>query len=255
MVDSPSHSPTSPERRSAWVSFRAMGRILGISAPTVLEAMRGRVSRDVCDRRCEAMGKGCLEDAEIELVVKGLEKLDLSQPYLFMSNHQSLYDIPILFAALKGRLRMVTKKELFKVPIWGQALQAAEFIAIDRKNRYQAIESLKQAAKLMQSGINVWIAPEGTRSRDGRLLPFKKGGFMLALDTGAKIVPVAINGAHAVIPPKSFRIRLGQRVEVEFGEPIDTTEYGVERREELMQRVREWMEARIPPKPSEPNQS
>lgn len=246
MIESPPRPPVTPERRSALASFRAVARLLSLSARTVRDARRGTLTREAVDARCELLGRGCLEDAQIDLVVKGLDQLDLSQPYLFMSNHQSLYDIPILFAALKGRLRMVAKKELFRVPIWGQALQVAEFVSIDRKDRYKAVQSLKEAARLMQSGINVWMAPEGTRSRDGKLLPFKKGGFMLALETGAKIVPVAINGAWSVIPPKSLRLRLGQRVEVEFGKPIDATAYSIETRDALMREVRAWMEARLP---------
>lgn len=247
MIETPRSSSVAPERRSAIASLRAVGRILSLSALTVRDARRGKLTREKVDERCEAIGKGCLEDAQIELVVKGLDQLDLSKPYLFMSNHQSLYDIPVLFAALKGRLRMVAKKELFKVPVWGQALGVAEFISIDRKDRYKAVQSLKEAARLMQSGINVWIAPEGTRSRDGKLLPFKKGGFMLALETGAQIVPVAITGAWSVVPPKSFRLRLGQRVEVEFGQPIDASAYGMENRDALMREVRDWMEARVSP--------
>lgn len=246
MIESPSQSPAAPERRSALASLSAVKRLLSTSAVTVRDARKGKLTREIVDQRCEAMGTGWLKDAQIDLVVKGLDALDLSKPYLFMSNHQSLFDIPVLFAVLKGRLRMVTKKELFRVPIWGQALQVAEFIAIDRKDRYKAVESLKEAARLMQSGINVWIAPEGTRSKDGKLLPFKKGGFMLALETGATIVPVAIKGTLRVIPKKSFRLRLGQHVEVEFGEPIEASEYSLETRDALMKRVREWMAARFP---------
>ncbi len=245
MTDTPTQKPVARERRSALASLRAVIRLLSGSAFVVREARRGRLTRELVDQRCEILGKGCLEEAQIDLVVKGLDQLDLSKPYLFMSNHQSLYDIPILFTALKGRLRMVTKKELFNVPIWGQALKVSEFISIDRKDRYKAVQSLKEAARIMQSGINVWIAPEGTRSRDGKLLPFKKGGFMLALETGAQIVPVAIKGAYGVIPPKSFRLSLGHRVEVEFGQPIDASAYSVEQRDALMREVREWLEPRV----------
>lgn len=239
--------PTSivPARRSALASVRAVARLLSLSVQTVWDARRGTLTREEVDRRCLLLGQSCMTYAQIDLVVKGLENLDLSKPYLFMSNHQSLYDIPILLTALKGRLRMVAKKELFRVPVWGKAMRVAEFISIDRKDRYQAIESLKEAARLMQSGINVWIAPEGTRSRDGKLLPFKKGGFMLAIETGAPIVPVVIKGALNVIPPKSFKTTLGQRVEVEFGRPIDASAYTVENRDALMREVRDWMESRL----------
>ncbi len=245
MIETPPQPKVARERRSALASLRAVGRLLSGSASVLLDAKRGKLTREIVDQRCEVLGNGCLEEAQIDLVVTGLDQLDLSKPYLFMSNHQSLYDIPILFAALKGRLRMVAKKELFSVPIWGPALQVSEFISIDRKDRYKAVQSLKEAARIMQSGINVWMAPEGTRSRDGKLLPFKKGGFMLALETGAQIVPVAIRGAGAVIPPKSFRLSLGHRVEVEFGQPIDASAYGTENRDALMRDVREWMEPRV----------
>lgn len=245
MIETPVQTKPQPERRSALASLGAVRRLLSGSAVTVWDARRGKLTRELVDQRCDELGRGCLEEAQIDLVVKGLERLDLSQPYLFMSNHQSLYDIPILFAALKGRLRMVAKHELFRVPIWGQALAVSEFISIDRKDRFKAVQSLKEAGRIMQSGINVWIAPEGTRSRDGKLQPFKKGGFMLALETGAKIVPVVIKGADRVIPPKSFRLRLGQRVEVEFGDPIDASAYAVEERQALMQAVRDWMEPRL----------
>ena len=245
MIETPPQPKVARERRSALASLRAIGRLLSGSAAVLRDAKRGKLTREIVDQRCEVLGKGCLEEAQIDLVVTGLDQLDLSKPYLFMSNHQSLYDIPILFTALKGRLRMVAKKELFSVPIWGPALQVSEFISIDRKDRYKAVQSLKEAARIMQSGINVWMAPEGTRSRDGKLLPFKKGGFMLALETGAQIVPVAIRGAGAVIPPKSFRLSLGHRVEVEFGPPIDASAYGVSNRDALMRDVRDWMEPRV----------
>jgi 1-acyl-sn-glycerol-3-phosphate acyltransferase len=247
VIETPPQLTVARERRSALASLRAIGRLLSGSAAVLLDAKRGKLTRELVDQRCEVLGKGCLDEAQIDLVVTGLDQLDLSKPYLFMSNHQSLYDIPILFTALKGRLRMVAKKELFSVPIWGPALQVSEFISIDRKDRYKAVQSLKEAARIMQSGINVWMAPEGTRSRDGKLLPFKKGGFMLALETGAQIVPVAIKGAGAVIPPKSFRLSLGHRVEVEFGQPIDASAYGTANRDALMRDVREWMESRLAP--------
>lgn len=245
MIETPVQTSPQPERRSALASLGAARRLLSGSAVTLWDARRGKLTRELVDQRCDALGRGCLEEAQVELVVQGLDRLDLSKPYLFMSNHQSLFDIPILFAALNGRLRMVAKQELFSVPIWGPALKVSEFISIDRKDRYKAVQSLKEAGRIMQSGINVWMAPEGTRSRDGKLLPFKKGGFMLAIETGATIVPIAIRGADRVIPPKSLRLRLGQRVEVEFGDPIDASAYTVADRQDLMQAVRDWMEPRV----------
>lgn len=229
---------TSTPKTSVIASFRAMGAVLAISAPTILDAMRKRLTMQIVDARCKWMGDTVIRAFRAQVAVEGLEHLDPSHSYLFMSNHESLMDIPLIFATAPRPPRMVTKAELFKVPIWGTALKLGGFISVDRKNRTQAIKSLMRAKELMDSGINVWIAPEGTRSRDGSLGAFKKGGFMLALDTGATIVPVGIVGARNVIRPKSFRVFLDQRIVVRYGKPIDASAYGVDRRDELMADVR-----------------
>lgn len=229
---------TTAPKTSVMASFQAIGAVLAISWPTIVDAMRNRVTKELVDERCKWLGDRVIKLARMQVTVEGLENLDPHHSYLFMSNHESLMDIPLIFATAPRPPRMVTKAELFKVPIWGTALKLGGFIAVDRKNRTQAIKSLMRAKELMDSGINVWIAPEGTRSRDGSLLPFKKGGFMLALDTGATIVPVGIVGARDVIRPKRFRVFLDQNVVVRYGKPIDSAAYGVERRDELMADVR-----------------
>jgi 1-acyl-sn-glycerol-3-phosphate acyltransferase len=137
---------------------------------------------------------------------------------------------------------MLTKKELFRVPIWGKGMQAAEFISIDRHNLEQALKDLDEARKIMQSGIVLWLAPEGTRSRTGRLQDFKKGGFMLALQTGAVIIPVGIKGSETILPPDTFGFVLGRKIEVNIGEPIDSSLYTLEQRDALMQNVRQAIE-------------
>lgn len=164
-------------------------------------------------------------------------KLEPHKRYILMSNHTSLYDIPLLYMALPGSIRMLAKKELFRIPIWGHAMRAAEYISIDRNNKVRAIQGLKYAQEKMESGIILWIAPEGTRSRDGKLGPFKKGGFVLALKTNAIIIPIGIRGAAKVMPPKTFDICLNQRAQVHIGQPIDTTQYSQENTEELMKAV------------------
>ncbi len=154
-----------------------------------------------------------------------------------MSNHSSLYDIPITFVAVPGTIRMLTKKELFRVPVWGRGLEAGEFISIDRRDRRQAMQDLERAKEKMKSGVTVWIAPEGTRSRSGFIGPFKKGGFMLALQTGATIIPVGIRGARQVLPARTLRFHLGCRSEVHIGRPIDAALYDLSTRDELMEEV------------------
>jgi 1-acyl-sn-glycerol-3-phosphate acyltransferase len=132
---------------------------------------------------------------------------------------------------------MLTKKELFRVPIWGRGLAAGEFVSIDRYDREQAFRDLAAARDKMASGIVLWVAPEGTRSRDGRLGSFKKGGFMLALETGATIVPIGIRGARDVLPAKTLRFELDREAEVRIGRPIDASTYTIATRDALMAEV------------------
>jgi 1-acyl-sn-glycerol-3-phosphate acyltransferase len=162
--------------------------------------------------------------------------------YLVLCTHSSHYDIPASFVALPGSIRMLAKRELFRIPLLGRAMRAAEFPSIDRHDRQRAMQDLEKARAMMQSGIVLWAAPEGTRSRDGHLLPFKKGCFHLALDTGAVIVPVAIRGIHHVLPAHSLRLNLGLPVELKIGEPIDAGQFTAEQLELLMAQVRQQME-------------
>jgi 1-acyl-sn-glycerol-3-phosphate acyltransferase len=164
-------------------------------------------------------------------------RFEPNRRYVIMSNHSSLYDIPLTFMALPGSIRMLTKKELFEVPIWGRGMAAGEFISIDRNNRRQAFRDLQEARKKMESGIILWVAPEGTRSRTGKLGPFKKGGFMLALQTGATIVPVGIRGANEVLPAKTTDLHVGCHAEFHVGRPIDTSRYSKKQINELMEEV------------------
>ncbi len=169
-----------------------------------------------------------------------------------MSNHQSLYDIPVLFQTLDLRVRMVAKTELFKVPIWAQAMRASGFVEVDRKNRHRAMESLDNARTALASGTSIWIAPEGTRSDTGELLPFKKGGFHLALGTGARILPVSIDGTREALVARGFRVRNGANVRVTVHPPVNPKEFGRERRAELIAFVRDTIGAEVSahPKPT-----
>lgn len=149
-----------------------------------------------------------------------------NKSYVIMSNHASHYDIPLSFVAFaEGSIRMIAKKELFRVPLWGKALHTAEFISIDRKNRRQAVKDLQFAREKMRSGIIPWIAPEGTRTRTGEIQPFKKGGFVLASQTEAIIIPMGIRGSGKILPPDTWDFHTGQKVEIHIGEPVDSKDY------------------------------
>jgi 1-acyl-sn-glycerol-3-phosphate acyltransferase len=155
-----------------------------------------------------------------------------------MSNHASLYDSPLILAALPLSVRMITKKELFKVPVWGHALRAAEFVSMNRENKTEAMQALQIAREKMQSGIVPWISPEGTRSRTGEIQPFKKGGFLIAIKTGALIVPVKISGAYAVLPPKSLDFQVDKEVDLHISTPIDAAKYSIQDIGKLMDLVK-----------------
>jgi 1-acyl-sn-glycerol-3-phosphate acyltransferase len=210
-----------------------------ISVPTVLEAFYRPLDPAVAERRLDWWSKKLVHDAGIDLAVEGHEHAPPGEPLIVMSNHQSLYDIPVLFQSGLGSLRMVTKAELFKVPVWGRAMEAAGFIRIDRADREQALGALRdKGGSLLAAGTRVWIAPEGTRSRTGALGPFKSGGFRMALDQGVRILPVAITGTRDVLPAQGFVVQKGKRVHVRILPPIDPAPYGVDRRKELMDEVR-----------------
>lgn len=194
------------------------------SVPTVVDAFRGRLRRDVVDERIMRFARNVVTAADIRIDVQGAENVPDGQAFVFMSNHQSHLDVPILYWSLPVKtLRMVAKTELFRVPIWGQAMRAGGMIEVDRSNREQAIASLMRAGDAIAEGVSIYIAPEGTRSRTGKLGPLKKGGFHLALETETPIVPVAISGSFDILPPETLRMRRGVEVDVTIGAPIDVT--------------------------------
>jgi len=191
-----------------------------ISISTVIEAAFGRLDRETVDRRLRSWGQACLDVADMKLTVHGRDAVDWSRAYVVMSNHQSLFDIPVIAVTVPGSLRFVAKKELFRVPIWGRAMRDSQIISIDRQNRRSAMESLREAAEVIHSGIHIWIAPEGTRSHDGRIGKLKKGGFLLAIDTATPILPMTISGTRLARKKHERTIQKGVEVDVRFGQPI-----------------------------------
>ena len=173
----------------------------------------------------------------IQMTVQNQERVDLDKPFIVMSNHVSNMDIPVLFLAFPVEFTFLTKHTLKKVPFFGWALQAAGFIFVDRSNPDKARESIDAAAHDVSSGRSIVVFPEGTRSPDGSLLPFKKGGFVLAAKTGVQVVPVYLKGAYEAMPKNTFETR-SSVIDVLIGEPIDATDYTLETKEELMRDVR-----------------
>ena len=176
--------------------------------------------------------------SRIKVTVTGLSNIDLSLPYIYMSNHQSAFDIPVLQAHLPVQFSWLAKAELFKIPVFGYALGRAGHISIDRSNRKSAFKSLKNAARNIRSGVSVIIFPEGTRSLDGNIREFKKGGFILAVDAGVSIVPVIIHGVWPIMLKNRVLIKPGNII-VEIKDPIKTTNYTRKTKDDLMDKVRE----------------
>lgn len=217
----------------------AVFRTLAISVPSILEAARGEADHARFDRRLRDWAGALVEHVGMRVHVRGREHVAPGEAYVVMSNHQSHYDIPVIFVALPMlSIRMVAKAGLFRVPIWGRALRVAGFVPVDRSDRAQAIGALAAARQALAQGISIWIAPEGTRARDGRLGRFKQGGFHLALESGARILPVSIDGTYAALPANTRRVRRGVEVRVTIHRPVDPASFGPERRAELVEAVR-----------------
>jgi 1-acyl-sn-glycerol-3-phosphate acyltransferase len=233
---------------SVALSLENIYETLAISWPTVIDALHGRLTKEICDDRLEGWAKEVVENARITVTIAGRQNLRPGETYLVMSNHQSLYDIPVLFFVIGPNIRMVTKKELFRVPVFGGAMAAAGFISIDRSNRDAAIQSLDAARALLAGGTHVWIAPEGTRSRTGQLLPFKKGAFYLAFEAGLPILPVTLRGTRDVLAAKGVASHSGAQVRVTVHEKIDPRPYtdrGKDGRVALMNEVRRVIESAL----------
>ena len=182
--------------------------------------------------------------AGIRIHTEGMERIDPSQTYIFMCNHVSNLDPPILLPALPRRTSVLVKKELFQVPVLGRAMRMGELVAVDRRNREAAVNSMREAEAVMGRGLNMTVFPEGTRSRDGRLLPFKKGPFYLAMDSGVPVVPITILGSESLMPKGSTLIHSGT-VRLVFHPPISPKRFN--ENDELISAVRSEIASVLPP--------
>jgi len=181
--------------------------------------------------------RSILAGSRVHVRVNGLSNIEPDKSYVYMANHQSNFDIPVLLGYLPVQFRWLAKAELFKIPVFGRAMLGAGYVKIDRFNRESAFDSISEAAQKMKNGVSVMIFPEGTRSKDGHIKSFKKGGFVMAVDAGVPIVPVIIRGTWPIMAKSSLRINRGD-VEMEIAKPIDTIGYSRETKEELMDKVR-----------------
>jgi 1-acyl-sn-glycerol-3-phosphate acyltransferase len=226
------------------VSFlRAVATVFFIAVATILGSVWG-----LCLRLLDSTGDRVLDLARawsgwvvsfagVKIEVDNRATLLPGQPYVFMANHASSLDIWAMFIVIPRRIRMIAKKQLAGIPLFGWVMWAGRFIFIDRKNPVAARRSIDAAGERIHNGDSVVIFPEGTRTRDGTLGPFKKGGFHLAVKAGVPIVPVALRGTRALMPRGSLLLR-GGTITAVIGEPIPTQGLSDEDRARLPDRVR-----------------
>ena len=202
---------------SAHLAYLISSTLVG----AVLAVIAGAIDRtgDSVLALARIWSRGLLATARVKITIHQEAPLDPAQPYVFMANHVSSVDIWALFAAVPVNFRFIAKKQLGKIPIFGWAMAAGRFIFIDRQNPAASRRSIERAAERIRTGSSVAIFPEGTRSQDGLLAPFKKGGFHLAAESRVPIVPIGIRGAREIMPRGSFLLRRGH-VEIYIGAAI-----------------------------------
>jgi 1-acyl-sn-glycerol-3-phosphate acyltransferase len=231
--------------RTAFVGFVIVTYAIFVGVPALLIA-RITGSPTVLYRVGQGGAWIGLKLAGVRLRVVGRQNLDPAQNYLFMPNHQSNLDPSVTMLAIGRDVRFMAKASLFRIPVLGRAMLGGGFVPVDRDTREKAVMAVEAAAKELREGYDFLIFPEGTRSRDGRLLPLKKGPFILAIKAQAPIVPVAVRGTLALWPKGSLKIRTGE-VTVELLDPIPTEGLEPPDRHSIRDRVQERLEARVQP--------
>ena len=191
--------------------------------------------------RCAcAWGRMIARTVGARVTVRGAERLRAGESYVFLSTHQSYMDIPVMLGYLPAQLRIAAKREVFRIPFLGWHMRRGGHISINRGSTEEAVAALRRAAAEIRPGVSVFLFPEGTRTRDGSLQPFKKGGFRLALQARLPVVPVTIKGTRQLLPRDSFVFRPGP-VEMHLDPPVPTAGLTDADLPALMQRVREAM--------------
>jgi len=182
-----------------------------------------------------------LKTCGVKIAVSGLDNIS-SPPYIIMCNHQSALDIFALIIALPLQFKWIAKRELFFIPFLGWAMKRAGYISLDRKHPREAVKAMEDAARKIRGGVNIIIFPEGTRSKDGILLPFKKGGFSLALRARVPIVPVGITGSSRLQRKGSFIPKQKGVIYIRIGKPVETAQGNRSAKTEIMMTVRQAIE-------------
>lgn len=184
-----------------------------------------------------AWGWLVIKSSGVSVVLSGMEHLERGKPHILMANHQGAYDIFALLAYLPVHFKWLAKEELFRIPILGWAMAAAGYVSIERKAKKKALESIENAVAKIREGASVLVFPEGTRSPDGKIHSFKRGGFTLAIKADVPIVPISIRGSREVLPRSSLRVKPG-KIEITIGKEIPTNQKTMADRDGLMEEVK-----------------
>jgi 1-acyl-sn-glycerol-3-phosphate acyltransferase len=193
---------------------------------------------EVVHRYARLWGRVALWANRVKVRVEGMENLKGEGPYIFMSNHQGSYDIFALLGHLPFQFKWLVKKELFSIPFFGWTMAAAGYISIDREGTRETVEAMNKAADRIRDGMSVVIFPEGSRSPDGKIQDFKKGGFTLAIKSKVPVVPLALTGSREIMPKQRLTAASGE-IKIRVGHPIETIQYSMKDRKDLMEKVKE----------------
>lgn len=228
--------------KTLWIIIYSSVLILSLCIRAIIKTYKdGKLDSNFVDTEMRAWAHRVLDVVKLDYHLENPHCINFhdGEKYIIMLNHSSQYDIPLTLATIPASMRFITKKELFKIPFFGRACQCAGHIKIDRQNHQQALLDMHNAKQTLENGMSIWICPEGTRSPTGKLQAFKKGGFILAIETAAKIIPVGVQGAFDILPAKTFQFNLYQKARVVIGEPIDASLYTDAERDDLIKKVRD----------------
>jgi 1-acyl-sn-glycerol-3-phosphate acyltransferase len=228
-----------------WISLWAALATVVLFVPVTLAALLSSTG-NLAFSLSKVWARIMLAATNVRPVIRGREKITPGRSYVIVSNHQSEFDILAIVTTLGIQYRWVIKKELRRVPLFGYALYASRNVFIDRRDRGQAVKGISEGVRRLPKGVSVLFFAEGTRSADGSIGQFKKGGFYVALEMGLPILPVTVNGSRRVLPKKSLVFTPGP-IEVVVGDPIETGGYTRENIQELVDRARDVITAGFDP--------
>ncbi len=229
----------------AWLGFWAAFATVTFGIPVMVAGLLSRTG-NLAFSISKLWTYTMLAVSFVRTEIKNKDKILKGTSYIIISNHQSHYDIIALVTRLGIQFRWIIKKEILKIPIFGYALNASRNIFIDRSNTTSAIESINKGFDRLPKGVSVMVFAEGTRSPDGNIHEFKKGGFIAAVQRKIPILPVTVNGSRRVMRKGSFTLKPG-KIQIIIGDPTDASSYTIDTVQELIDKTRQTIMANFDP--------